>query len=76
MIFKRAATKVRAQGWVAISIELVIVTVGAVIALAAQQFASVIGHRTTLDQRAFSHPPLRRRLVCADAAYAPLCILP
>jgi len=39
MIFKRAVAKLRAQDWVAISIELVIVTVGVIIALAAQQWA-------------------------------------
>lgn len=39
MIFKRAVAKLRAQDWVAITIELVIVTVGVIIALAAQQWA-------------------------------------
>jgi hypothetical protein len=39
MIFKRAVAKLRAQNWVAITIELVIVTVGVLIALAAQQWA-------------------------------------
>jgi hypothetical protein len=37
MILKRAVAKLRAQNWVAITIELVIVTVGVLIALAAQQ---------------------------------------
>ena len=36
MIFKRAVAKLRAQDWVAISIELVIATVGVIIALAAK----------------------------------------
>jgi hypothetical protein len=39
MIFKRAAAKLRAQDWVAITIELAIVTVGVLIALGAQQWA-------------------------------------
>lgn len=39
MIFKRAVAKLRAQDWTAITIELVIVTVGVLIALAAQQWA-------------------------------------
>ena len=39
MIFKRAVAKLRAQDWVAILIELVIVTVGVLLALAAQQWA-------------------------------------
>lgn len=39
MIFKRAVAKLRAQNWVAIIIELVIVTLGVLIALAAQQWA-------------------------------------
>ena len=39
MIFKRAVAKLRAQDWVAITIELIIVTVGVLIALAAQQWA-------------------------------------
>ncbi|MCL6699508.1 hypothetical protein LZ496_12025 [Sphingomonas sp. NSE70-1] len=39
MIFKRAVAKLRAQDWTAIAIELVIVTVGVLIALAAQQWA-------------------------------------
>lgn len=39
MIFKRAVAKLRAQDWVAITIELVIVTVGVLIALGAQQWA-------------------------------------
>lgn len=39
MIFKRAVAKLRAQNWVAITIELAIVTVGVLIALAAQQWA-------------------------------------
>jgi hypothetical protein len=40
MIFKRVVAKLRAQDWVAISIELVIVTVGVLIALAAQQWVN------------------------------------
>ena len=39
MIFKRAIAKLRAQNWIAITIELVIVAVGVLIALAAQQWA-------------------------------------
>lgn len=39
MIFKRAVAKLRAQDWVAILIELLIVTVGVLLALAAQQWA-------------------------------------
>ncbi|MCF2514840.1 hypothetical protein LVY65_07155 [Sphingomonas sp. G124] len=39
MIFKRAVAKLRAQDWVAIAIELVIVTAGVLLALAAQQWA-------------------------------------
>ena len=39
MIFKRAVAKLRAQDWVAITIELAIVTLGVLIALAAQQWA-------------------------------------
>jgi hypothetical protein len=39
MIFKRAVAKLRAQDWAAITIELVIVTLGVLIALAAQQWA-------------------------------------
>jgi hypothetical protein len=39
MIYKRAVAKLRAQDWVAIIIELVIVTVGVLLALAAQQWA-------------------------------------
>lgn len=39
MIFKRAVANLRAQNWVAITIELVIVTLGVLIALAAQQWA-------------------------------------
>src|SRR5262245_17676873 len=39
MIFKRAVAKLRAQDWLAITIELVIVTVGVLLALAAQQWA-------------------------------------
>ena len=39
MIFKRAVAKLRAQDWMAIAIELMIVTLGVLIALAAQQWA-------------------------------------
>lgn len=39
MIFKRAVAKLRAQDWTAIAIELVIVTLGVIIALAVQQWA-------------------------------------
>jgi hypothetical protein len=39
MIFKRAVAQLRAQNWVAITIELIIVTLGVLIALAAQQWA-------------------------------------
>ena len=39
MIFKRAIAKLRAQDWVAITIEVAIVTLGVLIALAAQQWA-------------------------------------
>ena len=40
MIFKRAVAKLRVQNWTAITIELVIVTLGVLIALAAQQWAN------------------------------------
>ena len=49
MIFKRAMAKLRAQDWVAISIELVIVTVGVLIALAAQQWANDRVQRSQMD---------------------------
>lgn len=39
MIFKRAIARLRAQNWVAITIELGIVTLGVLLALAAQQWA-------------------------------------
>ena len=39
MIFKRTVAKLRAQNWFAIAIELAIVTLGVLIALAAQQWA-------------------------------------
>ena len=43
MIFKRAVAKLRAQDWMAIAIELMIVTLGVLIALAAQQWAEERG---------------------------------
>ena len=39
MIFKRAVVQLRAQNWIAITIELVIVTLGVLLALATQQWA-------------------------------------
>lgn len=46
MIFKRAVAKLRAQDWVAITIELVIVTLGVLMALGAQQLAQDSNDRT------------------------------
>ena len=49
MIFKRAIAKLRAQDWTAITIELVIVTLGVLIALAAQQWANNRSQRNQMD---------------------------
>jgi hypothetical protein len=49
MIFKRAIAKLRAQDWTAITIELVIVTLGVLIALAAQQWANNQSQRNQMD---------------------------
>ena len=49
MIFKRAVAKLRAQDWVAITIELAIVTLGVLIALAAQQWADNRARRDKMD---------------------------
>jgi len=49
MIFKRAVAKLRAQDWMAITIELVIVTLGVIIALAAQQWADGQVQRSKMD---------------------------
>ncbi|WP_294124014.1 hypothetical protein [Sphingomonas sp.] len=49
MIFRRAIAKLRAQDWTAITIELVIVTLGVLIALAAQQWANNQSQRDQMD---------------------------
>lgn len=49
MIFKRAIAKLRAQDGTAITIELVIVTLGVLIALAAQQWANNRSQRDQMD---------------------------
>jgi len=49
MIFKRAIAKLRAQDGTAITIELVIVTLGVLIALAAQQWANNRSQRNQMD---------------------------
>ncbi|HEX8842373.1 MAG TPA: hypothetical protein VF757_08745 [Sphingomicrobium sp.] len=49
MIFKRAIAKLRAQDWTAITIEVVIVTLGVLIALAAQQWANNRSQRNQMD---------------------------
>ena len=49
MIFKRAIAKLRAQDGTAITIELVIVTLGVLIALAAQQWANDRSQRNQVD---------------------------
>ena len=49
MIFKRAVAKLRAQDWIAITIELVIVTVGVFIALAVQQWADTRARHDKMD---------------------------
>ena len=49
MIFKRAIAKLRAQYWVAITIEVAIVTLGVLIALAAQQWADNRALRDKMD---------------------------
>ena len=59
MIFKRAVAKLRAQDWAAITIELVIVTLGVIIALAAQQWAE---GRSRGDKVAASKAALRAEL--------------
>jgi len=48
MIFKRAVAKLRAQDWIAITIELVIVTLGVLIALAAQQWSNERSQRNQM----------------------------
>jgi hypothetical protein len=50
MIFKRAVAKLRAQDWAAITIELVIVTLGVLIALAAQQWADERSERNKVEE--------------------------
>lgn len=49
MIFKRAIAKLQAQDWTAITIELVIVTLGVLIALGAQQWANDRTQRNQMD---------------------------
>lgn len=49
MIFKRAVAKLRAQNWAAIAIEIAIVTLGVLIALAAQQWAEGRAERGRMD---------------------------
>lgn len=46
MIFRRAVAKLRAQDWTAITIELVIVTLGVLIALGLQQLVNTLSERT------------------------------
>ena len=59
MIFKRTVAKLRAQNWFAIAIELAIVTLGVLIALAAQQWAE---GRAERDNMAVSIGALRDEL--------------
>jgi hypothetical protein len=59
MIFKRAIAKLRAQDWVAIAIEVAIVTLGVLIALAAQQWAE---NRARRDKMGVSMGALRDEL--------------
>jgi len=57
MIFKRAVAKLRGQDWMAISIELGIVTLGVLVALAAQQWA---------EERSWSHKVSSDRAALRD----------
>ena len=50
MIFKRAVARLRAQDWAAITIELAIVTVGVLIALATQQWADANSKRNKVEE--------------------------
>jgi hypothetical protein len=49
MIYKRAIARLRAQDWVASSIELVIVTLGVILALAAQEWAERRSWQAKID---------------------------
>jgi hypothetical protein len=50
MIFKRAVAKLRAQDWTAITIELVIVTLGVLLALAAQELVQSLHWKSEVKE--------------------------